>query len=248
MRGLELIRPEWPAPPSVRAAATTRRGGVSRTPHAALNLGLRAGDDLAAVAENRSRLARALGLPAEPHWLEQRHGARVLRLEEAAPGDRAADGAATARPGTVCAVLTADCLPVLLCDDAGGWAAAVHVGWRGLAADILAAAVAAYPGGPERLLAWRGPAIGAEHYEVGADVRAALGDELAAAAWRPLGGGGRGRLDLAAGAAWRLARLGVARCYGGGLCTFRDAERFYSRRRDGATGRQAALIWLDPAA
>lgn len=247
MRGLELIRPEWPAPPSVRAAATTRRGGVSRPPYAELNLGLRAGDDPAAVAENRARLKCALGLPAAPYWLEQRHGARVLTLEEAAPGDRAADGAATARPGRVCAVLTADCLPVLLCADAGDWVAAAHVGWRGLAADILAVAVAAYPGDPARLMAWRGPAIGAENYEVGADVRAALGDELAAAAWRPLGNG-RGRLDLAAGAAWQLARLGVARCYGGGDCAFRDAARFYSHRRDGATGRQAALIWLEPAA
>ena len=247
MRGIELIRPEWPAPASVRAAAATRRGGVSRPPYAALNLGARADDDPAAVAENRARLVRALGLPGAPHWLEQRHGARVLTL---APGttDRDADGAATATPGVVCAVLTADCLPVLLCDDAGGWVAAVHVGWRGLAADILAAAVAAYPGDPARLMAWRGPAIGAARYEVGADVRAALGDGLAAAAWRPAVRAGRGRLDLAAGAAWQLARLGVARCYGAGFCTYRDAARFYSHRRDGATGRQAALIWLAPEA
>ena len=245
MRGIELIRPEWPAPAPVRAAAATRRGGVSRAPYAALNLGARAGDDPAAVVENRARLARALGLPGEPHWLEQRHGARVLTL---APGtaDRDADGAATATPGMVCAVLTADCLPVLLCDDAGSWVAAVHVGWRGLAADILAAAVAAYPGDPARLMAWRGPAIGAARYEVGADVRAALGEELAAAAWRPAARAGRGRLDLAAGTAWQLARLGVARCCGGGFCTYRDAARFYSHRRDGATGRQATLIWLAP--
>ena len=247
MRGLELIRPAWPAPPAVRAAATTRRGGVSRAPYAELNLGARVGDEPAAVAENRARLARALGLPEAPRWLEQRHGARVLTLESGTV-ERAADGAATARPGTVCAVQTADCLPVLLCDDAGAWVAAVHVGWRGLAAEILAAAVAAYPGAPARLMAWRGPAIGAARYEVGADVRAALGDDLAAAAWRPAARAGRGRLDLAAGAAWQLARLGVARCYGGGGCAHRDAARFYSHRRDGRTGRQAALIWLDPAA
>ena len=194
-----------------------------------------------AVAENRRRLHQALDLPAEPCWLQQVHGAEVV---VATAGARA-DGSFSATAGVVCAVLTADCLPVLLCDGEGRWVAALHAGWRGLAAGVLERGVAAWPGDPAALLAWLGPAIGPAHFEVGPEVRQALlaGDEGAAAAFRP-GRGDRWLADLPALARRRLRRAGVAAVYGGSYCTHDEAERFFSHRRDGVCGRNASLIWL----
>lgn len=239
-----LLEPDWPAPARVRACVTTRAGGVSRGPFASFNLADHVGDDPAAVAHNRAALRRALALATEPCWLRQVHGTRVIEAARAAPGETA-DGAWTDRPGLVCAVLTADCLPVFLCDRAGTRVALLHAGWRGLAAGIIEAGVDALALPPERLLAWLGPAIGADAYEVGDEVRQAFlaRDRRAADAFR-LGVRGRWQLDLYAAARQCLAAQGVGAIHGGTYCTARQADLFYSYRRDGSTGRMASLIWL----
>lgn len=237
---MDLILPDWPAPPNVHACASTRDGGVSLGPYASLNLGDHVGDDPAAVAENRARLRRALALPTEPLWLTQVHGIAVAEGQGGC-----ADASVAFGPGTVCAVMTADCLPLLLCDRTGTRVAAVHAGWRGLLAGVIEAAVARLDvSGPE-LLAWLGPAIGPDAFEVGEEVRTAFvaEDVAAAAAFKP-SPGGRWLADLYALARLRLARCGVSAVYGGDLCTYSDAARFYSFRRDGVTGRMASLIWL----
>jgi hypothetical protein len=243
-----LIEPDWPAPRSVRAVATTRAGGVSSGPYDSLNLGDHVGDDVAAVAANRARLRAALALPDEPLWLRQVHGVGVAEARANGRGAEA-DALVADAPHLVCAVLTADCLPILLCDDAGSHVAAVHAGWRGLAAGVIEATIAAVGArgvAPERLLAWIGPAIGAAAYEVGAEVREAFlaADAAAASGFTP-NARGRWQLDLTALARQRLAVAGVVRVFGGDICTFSDRERFFSHRRDGACGRQATLIWLD---
>lgn len=246
----DWITPEWPAPPRVRALMTTRHGGVSPPPYDSLNLAGHVGDDPQAVAENRRILRRYL--PAEPLWLTQVHGAGVAEAGVDATGVEA-DAAVARAPAQVCAVLTADCLPVLLCDTRASVVAAAHVGWRGLAAGVLEATVRAMRIGPARVLAWLGPAIGPDAFEVGEEVRQAFieQDPFAATAFRPalpgtLDGVPRKWLaDLYALARLRLKALGVEQVYGGVGCTYREAGRFYSYRRDGRTGRMAALIWLD---
>ncbi len=245
-----ILRPDWPAPARVGAAVTTRRGGVSGGPYAEFNLGDHVGDDPRAVSANRVRLIEALGLPEAPRWLHQCHGAGVVRLPQAGAVRLDADAAWTERPGVVCAVLTADCLPVLLCDRRGARVAAVHAGWRGLAAGVLEAAVRSLTRSPAELLAWLGPAIGPESFEIGDEVRERLlaGDPRSHDAFQPAGPG-RWRADLCALARARLEAAGVRAVYGGTTGTLRDPRRFYSYRRDGATGRMAALIWIrDPAA
>ncbi len=245
---LRIIEPDWPAPPRVRAASTTRGGGVSRGAYATLNLGGHVGDDPTAVAENRARLGRRLGLPAEPQWLVQVHGAGIA-WADGSTGRREADAMIADEAGQVCAVLTADCLPVLLCDPGGQHVAAVHAGWRGLAAGILGAAVRSlgeHGVQPDTLLAWLGPAIGPAAYEVGGDVHAAFcaADPGHAAAFRP-GRPGHWWLDLYAAARLRLRAEGVTEVFGGEHCTLGDPGRFFSHRRDGRCGRQATLIWLE---
>lgn len=241
----DWIVPDWPAPSGVRALVTTRSGGVSAAPYATLNLGAHVGDSADAVAENRARLRRHL--PAEPCWLEQIHGTAVADADHAGRGVPRADAAVARQPGRVCAVLTADCLPVLLCRDDGAVVAAAHAGWRGLAAGVLEAAVAAMDGPAHRLLAWLGPAIGPQAFEVGPEVRDVFvaHDAAAAQAFAP-GRGDRCFADLYRLARLRLAAAGVMRVSGGGWCTFGDAARFYSYRRDGRTGRMATLIWRVP--
>lgn len=240
----DWLVPLWPAPANVRAASTTRAGGCSRGAFAGLNLASHVGDDPDAVAHNRASLGAALNLPVEPAWLDQLHGARVIDAGNAEP--RRADASLARIPGTVCAVLTADCLPVLLCDAAGSRVAAVHAGWRGLAAGVLENAVAALES--SSLLAWLGPAIGPQVFEVGTEVRQAfvIPHPDSAGAFTPAGEG-KWRADLYALARQSLRRAGVERIYGGGWCTFSDPERFYSYRRDGVTGRMATLVWLNEA-
>lgn len=248
---IDLIHATWPAPARVRAVATTRTGGVSTGTFSSLNLGDHVNDDASAVGRNRTLLRDVLELPADPVWLNQVHGADVATLAGTV-ADRAprptADAAITRVPGVVCAVLTADCLPVLVCNRAGTHVAAAHAGWRGLASGVLEVTVAALAaaGAPaDSLLAWLGPAIGPASYEVGADVRDAFlkADPAAEAAFeanRP----GHWLLDLYAAARARLHRAGVTAVTGGEYCTLAEPERFYSHRRDGVTGRQATLIWL----
>jgi YfiH family protein len=245
----QWLTPDWPVSATVRALSTLRTGGVSGPPYASLNLGSHVEDDAAAVAENRRALRDAAGLPAEPEWLEQVHETCVLDLDSPAPGP--ADAAVTRQPGRVCAILTADCLPVLFASHAGDRVGAAHAGWRGLAAGVIEATVNALGGPPGELLAWLGPAIGTRHFEVGAEVReeflrcAGAGDTAAVDAAFIPNARGRYTADLYALARGRLRRLGVERIYGGGECTYTDDARYYSYRRDGRTGRQATLIWLE---
>ncbi|MDA8109479.1 MAG: peptidoglycan editing factor PgeF [Betaproteobacteria bacterium] len=243
---LEPIIPDWPAPARVRALVTTRAGGVSSGPYASLNLGRHCGDDAHAVAENRRLLAARL--PAEPVWLRQVHGATVADADAArrSGAEPQADAAIAREAGTVCAVLVADCMPVLIADEAGSAVGIAHAGWRGLCAGVIGATLEAMGVPAARVTAWLGPAIGPHVYEVGEDVRAAFlerdpGSAGAFAPARPQ----HWRLDLYAVARGQLGRAGVRGIYGGGLCTYSDARRFYSFRRDRTTGRMAALVWLD---
>lgn len=240
----DWITPDWPAPRDVRAISTLRTGGVSRGPFGSFNLATHVGDEPAAVAANRASLARALDLPADPVWLNQVHGCGVADADRCGVGAEA-DAAFADEPNVVCAVLTADCLPVLLCDQAGTRVAVAHAGWRGLAAGVVEAAVEALARPGEALLAWLGPAIGPEAFEVGEEVRAAFVDQApaAAAAFVP-SPAGRWLADIYALARLRLAARGITRVYGGGLCTYSDTERFFSYRRESRTGRMASLIWL----
>jgi YfiH family protein len=261
----ELITPEWAVPLGVRAAMTTRLGGVSAAPWDSLNLGVHVGDNPAAVLENRLRVRREANLPSEPVWLEQVHGTSVVVLDASSIPRTAtaeqlmtasrprADAAVTREQGVVCAIQVADCLPVLFAARDGSVVGAAHAGWRGLASGVLGATVAAMNVPPEQLVAWLGPAIGPESFEVGDDVLAAFvatarDDQRvqteAAFSARP---NGKWLCDLFTLARLRLAALGVTQVSGGGLCTVSDARRFYSYRRDGQTGRMAALIWLGSA-
>jgi len=242
---LGWLGPEWPAPPRVRACTTTRRGGVSDGAYASLNLASHVGDTPEHVAENRRRLMSALRLPVEPAWLQQVHGTVVLNATGISTGCEG-DASYATQLGTVCAVLTADCLPVLLCDYGGTRVAAVHAGWRGLLYGVIEQAVRALQLPGEEVLAWLGPAIGPGAFEVGEEVRAAFiaADPAAADAFSP-SPRGRWLADIYSIARRRLAAVHVSAVFGGHWCTVSDAERFYSYRRDGATGRMASLIWLE---
>jgi polyphenol oxidase len=255
MQAPGIIVADWHPPPGVHAVCSTRQGGVSQAPRDTLNLGDHVGDAPAAVAQNRQQLRTAARLPAEPRWLSQVHGTAVADLDllaaDAAPP--VADAAIALGTGTVCAVLTADCLPVLLAASDGSAVGAAHAGWRGLAAGVIEFTVQAMrarmaPG--ITLQAWLGPAISAAHFEVGDEVRAAfLSVNPAAEAAFQRGTGDRWQADLYALAHARLAALGITQVSGGGFCTYADAGRFFSHRRDvqhrglAGTGRMASLIW-----
>ena len=245
-----ILTPDWPAPPGVHAAFTLRSGGVSAAPFDSLNVGAHVGDQAAAVKENRRRVRAHLHLPEEPSWMEQVHGIEVLDLDaalEAAPaGTTRADAALTRRAARVCVVQVADCLPVLLAARDGSAVAAAHAGWRGLAAGVLEATVRRLALEPHSLIAWLGPAIGQAHFEVGDEVRRAFLAHDAAVASAFIGNSrGRWQCNLVALARARLAALGVAAVFGGEWCTYADAGRFFSYRRNGRCGRMAALIWRE---
>jgi polyphenol oxidase len=243
-QGPACLVPQWPAPPGVHAAFTLRGGGVSAAPFDTLNLGTHVGDAPASVAANRQRLRAALGLPTEPIWLEQVHGTRVLEPGDAAGGRTTADAIVVRAPGVVAAVQVADCLPVLFASRDGAVVAAAHAGWRGLAAGVLEATVQRAGVLPGQLLAWLGPAIGAAHFEVGAEVRDAFIAHAAAAAGAFVPNPrGRWQCDLALLARQRLEAAGVGAVFGEQACTYADGARFFSYRRDGQCGRMAALIW-----
>ena len=241
------LSPDWPAPAKVRAFTTLRYGaGLSASPFDSFNLGARCGDDPQAVAGNREELIRHFALPSAPRWLRQVHGSTVI--VEPTDDEPSADAAITAIPGAVLAILTADCLPILFCADDGSEVGIAHAGWRGLAAGVIENAVATMLTSPNHLLAWLGPAAGPDAYEVGDEVRQAFverdsADIDAFIPTRPH----HWLCNLYALARHRLARVGVHRVHGGGLCTIRDPARFYSHRRDGVSGRMASVIWLRDA-
>lgn len=254
-RSVCVLRPEWPVPAAVNAAVTLRTGGVSQPPYDGLNLGGHVGDDPELVNRNRQSVIRTLQLPSPPFWLSQVHGTDVVELTDADAGNsltelREADAAYTACHGCVCTVLTADCLPVLFCDIHGRRVAAAHAGWRGLAAGVLEATVQALALPAGEIMAWLGPAIGRDVFEVGGEVREAFvrQDEMARSAFRDSDnsqpGDERYLADIYALARLRLQRLGVQSIYGGHWCTVSQPDLFYSYRRDGRCGRMASLIWL----
>ena len=240
-RPADWLIPNWPAPAQVKACVTTRSGGVSQPPFATFNLGDHVEDDPLAVTTNRQLLRDALG--CAPAWLSQVHGIQVAAAD--AGQIAVADASYTVGAGVACAVLTADCLPVLFCDRAGTRVAAAHAGWRGLAGGVLEATVQAMALAPEQILAWLGPAIGPAAFEVGAEVREVFvaAHPHAASAFAPSHNTGRFMADIYALARIRLAACGVAAVYGGGFCTVTD-PRFYSYRRAPRTGRFASLVWL----
>lgn len=244
MRVDTWLIPDWPAPPSVRACMTTRQGGVSAAPFDGLNLATHVGDDPVAVAQNRAWLSQQL--PAEPLWLNQVHGVAVAEAGRDSGGCDG-DAAVSFAAGEVCAVMTADCLPVLFCDRAGTVVAAAHAGWRGLAAGVLEATVLRMGVAPGEVLAWLGAAIGPAAFEVGDEVRATFVSQHPEAAAAFVAQGERWLADIYALARIRLASVGVHRVYGGGLCTYIDTTRFYSYRREGKTGRMASLVWMEAA-
>ena len=243
-RAGQWLVPEWPAPARVRAFVTTRMGGVSTGEYASLNLGVRSGDSAENVAQNRAIVGQYL--PSDPRWIAQVHGTDVAVIDELPPGAVATADAAVARSaGHVCAVLTADCLPVLFTDDAGARVAVAHAGWRGMSAGVIESTLRVLGAPPREVLAWLGPAIGPEAFEVGVDVFQAFTtrDPGAAAAFTPHGNG-KFMADLYTLARQRLARCGVDRVFGGGLCTLRDEARFFSYRREKRSGRMGAFIWI----
>lgn len=236
------LTPHWGAPRHVQACVTTRDGGVSRGPYASLNLATHVADVADDVAANRTRLAHALNLPGAPRWLTQVHGTRCV--DAATIGEPVeADAAWTARPGVVCAILTADCLPILLCDRAGTRIAAVHAGWRGLCDGVIASTLAALAVPGADLCAWIGPGIGVAAYAVGAELRDRFMAVDADAQSCFVRRNDTWYADLAGLARQQLTRAGVSEIADCGLCTYGDT-RFYSHRRDGVTGRFASLIWI----
>ena len=249
---IEVITPDWSAPRAVRALVTTRRGGSSRQPFDSANLAAHVGDELAVVECNRAALVAQQGLPSQPMWLNQTHGAELLDAGCAGQVSTA-DGSFTTAPGVVCAVMTADCLPVLMCNSKGTKVAAVHAGWRGLAAGILRNAVRQFSGDEGELLAYIGPSIGAAAFEVGGEVRQVFIDGALDDAHRQqvedcfvrTGQEGKYLANLAGLARAELQRLGSARVFGGDLCSFSRSDLFYSYRREGRTGRNASFIWLE---
>jgi YfiH family protein len=246
----DRITPEWPAPDNVQALFTTRDGGVGKDPYATFNLGDHVGDDPQTVSRNRM-LLRAI-LPSEPMWLKQMHGNHVLNADhDDCSIPCCADASFSSRPGNVCAVLAADCLPILICDRAGSLVGAIHAGWRGLATGVIEQAISEMRGSSHAnlcLMAWLGPAIGPDHFEVGDEVREVFieRDPLSARAFRRHGAVQTPKwlADLYLLARLSLNRAGITEIYGGNECTFSNPERFFSYRRDGQTGRMAGLIWL----
>jgi purine-nucleoside/S-methyl-5'-thioadenosine phosphorylase / adenosine deaminase len=244
MTDLSWIEPDWPAPPNVRAVSTLRTGGVSTRPYASLNLGAHVGDDLAAVERNRALLCKAIGLATQPLWLSQVHGTDVVDVVSQAMAPTA-DGAFALRSGRACTILTADCLPVLFCDRDGSRVAAAHAGWRGLVGGVLSRTIDALAIPASRLIAWLGPAIEQDAFEVGVEVRNQfIARDAGHAAAFVANERGRWQADLYGLAQRELERSGVSGIYGGGERCYEDAARFFSYRRDGRTGRMATLIWL----
>lgn len=245
---IHFIQPNWPAPPNVKALQTTRAGGVSKDAFASLNLGAHVSDDPLAVAKNRQLLSAYL--PSEPVWVNQVHGVEVIDAAICSCLENA-DASFTTKPNVVCVTMTADCLPVLLCDKKGSVVAAVHAGWRGLCDGVIEAAVAKMQVPANEILVWLGPAIGPDAFEVGDEVREQFmaKDSKAALAFIPHSD--KWLCNIYQIARQRLNAVGVTEIYGASVnedfCTYTDKARFFSFRRDSVTGRMASMIWLEKA-
>lgn len=249
--GLQLLQPDWPAPANVHAWSTSRLQGVSDTPFQGLNLALHVGDSAEVVLQNRQHLVQVLALPREPLWLDQVHQQQVVNAaewinDEALNRPPQADASYSLQAGVVCVVMTADCLPLLICNRRGNKVAAVHAGWRGLAAGVIESTLTALQQPASELLVWLGPAIGFSAFEVGEEVRQAfIAEDVEASSAFKQNRPGHYLADIYSLARRRLQACGVQAIYGGDYCTFDDANHFYSYRRDGTTGRQASLVWFD---
>ncbi len=241
---MKTILPNWPAPKNVKAFASTRVGGFSSAPYQGLNLGAHVGDDPSIVEKNRAWLAQQANMPSAPIWLNQTHSTVVAQMSTPTTQVLDADGVFTSASNVVCSAMTADCLPVLLTNTQGTQVAAVHAGWRGLANGIVENALELFSG---EVMAWLGPAIGPQAFEVGEDVLQAFVDfdSQAHQALTPRDVAGKWLADISKLATQRLNKLGITQVFDSGLCTFQDKEDFYSYRRDGVTGRQATFIWIE---
>jgi len=235
----------WNAPSHIHAGTSIRTGGFSSAPYGTFNLADHVGDDPECVHQNRKLLCKSLGLAATPGWLQQEHGPRIINLQDPHATLRG-DGAYTTRSHQICVILTADCLPLLLCDSQGTQIAAIHIGWRGYSSNIIPPAISGFSCPAHNLLAWIGPAISAVNYEVGPEVHAACRQvtKNPDVGFTPTGKN-RWRADLVALVRFQLEACGVKNIYGGNYCTYADAGKFYSYRRDGVTGRMASLIWME---
>lgn len=242
---LELIKPDWPVAAHVKALSTTRIAGGSAAPFDSFNLGAHVGDKAEHVAQNRAVLRKQLGLTKEPFWLEQTHSTAIATVEDGDGSVVTADASYARGPNRACVVMTADCLPLLLSDEGGTQVAAVHAGWRGMAAGIIESVVKQFDGQANNIFAWLGPCIGPQAFEVGVEVRDQLGGPEHA--YRPHIDKAKTFANLQELAHARLLKLGVQGVYRSQLCTFADARRFFSYRRDGQTGRMATLIWIENA-
>ncbi|MEQ4778738.1 purine nucleoside phosphorylase YfiH [Providencia huaxiensis] len=240
-----LIFPDWPQPNNIASCSTTRAGGVSLPPFDSLNLGDHVGDIPNAVSENRQRLEKLAQLPQQPVWLEQVHGTDVLDLVGKKVHNRQADAVYSNQVGQVCAIMTADCLPVLLTNQAGTEVAAAHAGWRGLCHGVLENTVAQFISPANEIIAWLGPAIGAEKFEVGQEVKAAFVNQSSDLASAFIPYNDKYLADIYLLARKKLQAIGVTKVYGGDFCTVTDKNRFFSYRREGKTGRMASLIWIN---
>lgn len=245
-RGDLWLPADWPAPAHIHAGTTTRQGGESRAPFNRLNLAGHVGDDKETVTRNRALLRQQLQLPDEPHWLNQTHSNRVVRVRTPA-SPKVADAAYTNKSNTVCAVLTADCVPILLCNRAGTEIAAIHAGWRGLCANVINNTIACFASGREQLIAWIGPHISPRHYTVHDDVRNPCIDSLSESVAEAFQQTDRDtwHADLGLMARVSLLKAGMAEVYACNLCTYQNREYFYSYRREKKTGRMASLIWIE---
>ena len=247
MHSIDWIKPDWPAPDNVVCISTTRHGGFSQSKFSSFNLGMHVGDDAQQVGENRGVLISELQLPSEPCWLDQQHGKQIIKLTASNNRNVQADAAYTTAPGTVCVVLTADCLPVLFCNQQGSCVAVAHAGWRGLLNGVLEATLKALPVEAKQLICWLGPAIGPSKFEVGDELQQMFvtQDRRHHAAFQP-GPEGRFLADIYQLARNILTGNGVEAIFGGNHCTYTEGQRFFSYRRDGITGRMATMIWLKP--
>jgi purine-nucleoside/S-methyl-5'-thioadenosine phosphorylase / adenosine deaminase len=244
MTSSDLIIPDWPAPNNIKAISTTRHGGVSQYPYTQLNLGTHVGDDPHLVSQNRAHITQSLNLPEEPRWLEQVHGTTIIESQHWQQ-DIKVDAIFSQQTGHVCAVMTADCLPILLCNQQGDTIAAIHAGWRGLAAGIIEKTIQKFSCEPQEIIAWLGPAIGPSQFEVGLEVYELFvaNAPVACEAFK-INGPHHYLADIYLLARQRLEKNNVQKVFGGDFCTVSDEERFFSYRRDGITGRMASMIWI----
>lgn len=243
---VEFLRPDWPAPANIHACTSTRNQGFSQPPFESFNPASHVGDSSQAVQRNRQLLVQQLKLPAEPLWLDQVHGVSVVDASKDEMASYRGDACFSRETNRVCAVMTADCLPVLFCDRQGQTVAAAHAGWRGLLAGVLESTLETMACSSEDILVWLGPAIGPDNFEVGEEVYQAFVQQSAAnAAAFEANRPGHYLADIYQLARLRLQNRGLTHIYGGDHCTFQEQDRFFSYRRDGQTGRMVSLIWRE---